>query len=131
MESITIIPKDVSVAWMPELNEFKISINKETMIEKESNNLLIEKLYDELSNYDIVECNEINPSSDCNWFVIGSAIYNLNGKNISELKKDGETIISYHGRLKDNIDLNVESDKNFIIWYYSVDTLEEAIELLN
>lgn len=116
---------NVDVEFLNELNGYKVIINKETMIEKETGNLLIEKVYDELGDSDLVECNEINPSTD-SWLINDGNIYELTKKNVSELKESGSTIISFYGKLEDNIDLDCESDKAFIMWYYGSDTIEEA-----
>lgn len=123
-----VIPKDVSVAWMPEIKAFEIKINKDTMLEKESGNLLLEKLFNELD--DIVECNEINPTTD-SWFAYENNIYILTSKDYVELKETGKTIMSYVGTIKDNVDLEIESDRDFILWYYNADTIEEAVEYMN
>ena len=128
MQTITILPKDVILTWFPERKTIEVKINKNTMLEKETGNLLLEKLYDELG--DIITCNEINPTTDT-WLVTDSNIYVLTPKGISELKEKGETEIPLLGTIKDNIDLNIDSDKEFVLWYYSVDTIEEAIELMD
>ena len=128
MMTIKVLPKDVEVAWMPEKNAFEIKINKDTMIEKETGYLLVEKLYDELG--DIITCNDINHSTN-QWFIYDGKIYVLTEKDIAELKETGKTIMSFQGDLKDNIDLNVKCDTEFIMWYYSVDTVGEAIKCIN
>jgi hypothetical protein len=128
METITILPKDVTVTWFPEEKLIEIKINKETMIEKETGNLLLEMLYDELG--DLITCNEINPTTDT-WLVEDSEIYILTPKNIAELKETGSTKIGFRGLIKDNVDLDVDSDIDFIMWYYHADTIEEAVQLMN
>ena len=120
--------KDVKVTWMSEMNAFEIKINKDTMLEKETGYLLLEKLYDELG--DIISSDEINPTTD-NWFMYDGKIYVLTGKDIAELKETGKTIMSYKGTIKENVDLNVEADREFIKWYFQVDTLKEAIAAMN
>jgi hypothetical protein len=128
METIIILPKDVTVTWLPETKQIQIEINKETMIEKETGNLFMEKLYDELNG--LITCNEINPTTDT-WLIEDGEIYILTPKNIAELKESGVTIIAYQGTLKENVDLTLESDRNFIMWYYSADTIEEAVMIMN
>jgi len=129
MMTIKILPKDVEVAWMPEVNAFEIKINKETMLEKETGDLLMGNLFEGFE--DIVTCQEINPGTD-DWFIYDGQIYVLTPKDYAELKETGKTIMSNVGKLKDNVDLDVDSDKEFVLWYFnSADTIEEAIQMMN
>jgi len=120
--------KDVIVTWMPEINAFEIKINKDTMINKETGDIDLETLYSGLD--DIITCQEINSSSDY-WFAYDGEIYILTDNDFKELKETGKTIMSYNGTIKENVDLDVESHREFIKWYYSADTLKEAIAAMN
>lgn len=130
MEQIIVLPTDVTVTYLMDINEIEIKINKETVIEKETGNLLIEKIFEELGNCGVIECNEINSTTDT-WICSESKIYVITDKNVKELKEKGITQICYHGLIKDNIDLNNSVHTDFIMWYYNSDTVEESVENMN
>lgn len=130
METIIILPKDVTVTFYPETNEIEIKINKETMLEKETGDLLMENLFSELGDYDIVQCNEINPTTDT-WVTVDGKIYVITPKDLKTIKESGEVKLPFYGLLKDNIDLEMECDRDFILWFYNADTIEEAVETMN
>lgn len=130
MEQIIILPKDVTVTFLMDINEIEIKINNETVIEKETGNLLTEMIFEELGDCDVVECNEINPTTDT-WVCTESKIYVITPNNLKELKDNGSTQLGYHGLIKDNVDLNADSDVEFIKWYYNADTVDEAVEFMN
>lgn len=122
--------KDVRVIYLEEENAFHITINKETMLEKETGYLLLEKVYDELGDSDIIVANEINKGSDT-CLLNDSNVYMFNSNNVTELKENGKTKITFTAKLKEIIAIDYQTDREFLLWYYNVETIEEAIEILN
>jgi len=113
-----------------EIGNVLIKVDLTKNIEKNTGYLLYENILNALGDADIVTCNEINGNEPDMLIDSDRNIFLLQDKEMSDLETNGETELVKQGTLRDFIDLKSEIHVEFLKWYYSYDTAEEAINAM-
>lgn len=90
---------------------------------------LLNDFMEAIGGDDIVSCNEINTHND--YMVIDSLLHIYRFGNLNSLEESGRIELGKCGTLKDEINLEMESHRDFLMWYFHTDTIEEAVHNMN
>lgn len=66
---------------------------------------------------DLITVDEINPNSGEHWLENEGNLFSFFADDFNNLQEKGFCRIYYIGRLEDNVDMNIQSDRDFMEWY--------------
>lgn len=93
--------------------------------------LKLEYIFDELGNGSLIEMNEINNEVDCGYWEEDGKVFRWYYSDMRNLKEKGFSKMYFIGTFKDIIDTALDSHLEFLKWRYSVETIEEALKIIN
>lgn len=100
--------------------QIKVSVKDKGVFKNKQ--VVVETIFDELGELDIIQANEINSSKNYSLFVNSDQkLYTFSANNLKELNEKKVTEMPYLCTLKEHINPAKQSHRDFLEWYFGKD----------